>query len=408
MPDFSIPNCKKCSLTKFRDVILKVTGKRDLNELFASISQSPDAMMLIAGIQNTFQPLTSLMTKLDDPDAMRRARAELDDEIENLNKLLFNVFGNDKRLHIPVVHMISLLENAKDYIDTQYGKIDYGVDNDGELANLRSQVKFNKYNARTGEDINIMMTPSHYEAYIQIYKDPDTAIRKYSEYGKLLKIKQNKTRTLTSREKDELRKSERIEKLADQFDHAHVYMLEKTSYTQQDVDYVFSLGEKEVSGTAGGDIVANSASRVYKTLILEKIFGGMTQRFLNHFSDPKAIDMAKIVSWLDNDIYTWINRKKDEVLSVMKAMRRNASNGNQDNPEILEGWFYGLVQEFWFYQIFNSMEFPEDSPLNTLSENIQESWGTISGKNDSHAHVLIKSLIDQVCSDEGAMNKISL
>lgn len=108
---------------------LNVTGKRDLNELFASINQSPDAMMIIAGIQNTFRLLTSLMTKLDDPDAMRRARAESDDQIENLNKLLFNVFGNDKRLHIPVVHMISLPENAKDYIDTQYGKIDYGADN---------------------------------------------------------------------------------------------------------------------------------------------------------------------------------------------------------------------------------------------------------------------------------------
>lgn len=114
-------------------------------------------------------------------------------------------------------------------------------------------------------------------------------------------------------------------------------MLEKTSYSQQDVDYAFSLGKKESGGHAGGDIIANSASKVYKSLILEKIFGGMTQRFRNHFSNKDANE-KNMRAWMDEDIYNCISRKKDDVLSVMKAMRRNAEE-NQDNPEIMEAHF---------------------------------------------------------------------
>ncbi|MBR6090400.1 MAG: hypothetical protein IKP86_10730 [Anaerolineaceae bacterium] len=167
--------------TKLLDEIVKATGKSNLNELFTSIDQSQDAMILIAGVNNASAPLTRLLSRMNNPDEIRIARASLDEEIENLNSLLFKVFGNDKRLHVPVLHMISLLESAGDYVDSLYEKVDYGANKDGELGNIRSKVKFQEFSATTDGDINIMMTPSHNEAYIQIYRDPDTAIRKYSE-----------------------------------------------------------------------------------------------------------------------------------------------------------------------------------------------------------------------------------
>ncbi len=390
---------------KLLDAIVKVTGKRDLNELFGAISQSPQTMILIAGIQNSSQPLTTLMANIDDPDAMRRARNDLDQQVEELNTLLYEVFGNDKRLHVPVMHMISILKNAAYYIDTLYGKADYGQNRDGELGNIRSQVKFDEFNASV-DDINIMMTPSHYEAYIQIYKDPETAVRKYSEYAKLKEIKNNKTRSLTSREKDNLDKGERMEKLANQFDRAHDYMLEKTSYSQQDVDYVFSLGNKEVGDNVGGDIVQNSASKIYKVLILEKIFGGMKQRFLNHITDEEANDTAALKSWMDDDVYACIHRKKDDVLGVMKAMRRTSDKKDQDNVDVMEARFYALMQGSWFYPVFNKDGL--EGPLGKLRDSLQDCWGGIMDDKKSRTKNLIRSLIEQICSEKEAVDEDAL
>ena len=362
--------------------------------------------MLIAGIQNSSQPLTSLMAHIDDPEAMRRARNDLNQQIEDLNTLLYKVFGNDKRLHVPVMHMISLLKNASEHIDSLYGKVDYGRDRDGELGNLRSQVKFKTYNASTGSNINIMMTSSHYEAYIQIYKDPDLAVRKYSEFARLQEIKNNKTRSLTSREKDNLSKGERMEKLANQFDRAHDYMLEKTSYSQQDVDYAFSLGEKEGKGKVGGEIVQNTASQVYKVLILEKIFGGMKQRFLNHFTDEKANDPAAIQSWMDDDVFACINRKKDDVLGVMKAMRRTEGGKDKDNVDVMEAHFYSFLQTSWLNPVFSKDGL--EGPLGKLSDNLQECWGGIMDDKNSRTNTLIRSLLDQVCSEKEVVDEDAL
>ncbi len=311
---------------KLYRVILKVTGKRNIDQVFTIPNISAEETGLIAGVGNLTWPLGDLRGHTDDPDALRVARAGLDTEIGNLNKLLFNVFGNDKRMNVPVLHMISLLKNASDYVDTLYANADYGRDNKGDLGNMRSQTK-QQFEIRSDEDnITVSMSPSHYEAYLQIYKSPRLAVQKYDEYKKLNHIQATGERSLTSREKDNLSKAERMEKLANQFDRAHDYMLEKTSYSQQDVDYVFSLGKKETSEkNVGGQILNNSAAKVYKALILEKIFGGMKQRLLNHLSEEEAGDQAKVQAWLDKDISTCINRKKDDVVGVLTALKRTSN-----------------------------------------------------------------------------------
>ncbi len=397
LPDYI--NALRSEQTKLRDVILQITGKRDMNELFASVNGSIEAMALLAGIQNTFQPLTNLISDIKSPRRMRLTRAQLDEEINDLNTLLYKVFGNDKRLHVPVMHMISLLKNAADFVDRLYAKSNYGADRDGDLGDIRGKVKSTEYNAKIEqEDISVKMTPSQYEAYIQVYKNPEIAIRKCFELERLKRISKMSSRSLTSREKAELYKGERMEKLADQFDRAHDYMLEKTSYSQQDVDYAFSLGNKEAEGKASGDILEHTTSMVYKALILEKIFGGMKQRFLNHVSDEEADNIDNLQTWLDDDVYTCINRKKDDVRSVMKAMMRNASKDSKGDFMQLEGNFYGLIQINWLDRIFTT-NIPESGPLSKMREAYRDCWGNISNKEDSRTNILIKSLMKEVFSE---------
>lgn len=60
------------------------------------------------------------------------------------------------------------------------------------------------------------------------------------------------------------------------------------------------------------------------------------------------------------------------------------------------------MQEYWFYPVSNNMDFPENSPMNKLRDGMEDSWAAISENENSRTHALIKSLIDRVCSGEGA------
>ena len=119
---------------------------------------------------------------------------------------------------------------------------------------------------------------------------------------------------------------------------------------------------------------------VYKALILEKIFGGMKQRFLNHVSDEEADNIDNLQAWLDDDVYTCINRKKDDVRGVMKAMMRNASKDSKGDFMQLEGNFYGLIQINWLDRIFTT-NIPESGPLSKMREAYRDCWGNISNKD---------------------------
>ena len=97
-------------------------------------------------------------------------------------------------------------------------------------------------------------------------------------------------------------------------------MLEKEEYSQQDVDYVFSLEKKErnteglndkflQTGVFSG--VGHSASDIYKMLIMQKIFGGMKNRFE---AENKGVrDKKQIVNWLSEDSIKCIDQNPNQM-----------------------------------------------------------------------------------------------
>ena len=242
------------------------------------------------------------------------------------------------------------------------------------------------------------MTPSHYESYLQIYKNPQTAVEKYARFQELKHIKADNTRELTKAEKKELEKAERMDKLADQFDLSHNYMLEKGSYTQQDVDYAFALHKKENEGDVNGAILSNSSGNVYKSLILEKIFGGMKQRYLNHISLEDSGNKDTIKAWLENDMLECIKRKKDDLMAVLRAMKRNAEIDNPDKDYLL-GLFHNLIAENWIFKVFKASD-SEESPLHNAPNFIGESLGEILGDNRSPLTSLLEGMLKIVLAED--------
>ena len=100
------------------------------------------------------------------------------------------------------------------------------------------------------------------------------------------------------------------------------------------------------------------------------------------------------------------SRKKDDVLGVMKAMRRTSDEKDQDNVDIMEARFYALMQGSWFYPVFNKDGL--EGPLGKLRDSLQECWGRIATDKSSRTNMLIKSFMEQVCSEKEDDNKVSL
>lgn len=332
-------------------LILAVTGKNKL-QLLGMTEQYPDLVETYAQLDGKSMglPLRSAMNNFDDPDKLRRARAELDENISALNKLLSEL-KNDQRVHMPIVHLISLMNHGGSMIDIYYNNASRGKKDD-ELQNIREKMKNNEYRV-TANGTEANMTPTHYESYLQIYKSPQEAVTKYARFKELESINEDPARVLNANEKKELEKLARIDKLAKQFDQSHRYMLEKGSYSQQDVDYAFDLSKKEQEGDANGAILNNSTSGIYQSLILEKIFGGMKQRYLAHVKPEDAKNTDTIRAWLEEDLNNCVARKKDDFIIVLRAIARTAE---EKSPEFLNYEFGRIMNEHWFEKVFKPNE----------------------------------------------------
>ena len=107
------------------------------------------------------------------------------------------------------------------------------------------------------------------ESYLQIFKKPADAVKNYARYLELQK-KRADGETLSSAEEKEFHRLNRIEETAMQFDSAHNYMLEKDDYDRKDIEYKFSLGEREKEDVASSYILGSgqSSAGTYNSLLL--------------------------------------------------------------------------------------------------------------------------------------------
>lgn len=127
-------------------------------------------------------------------------------------------------------------------------------------------------------------------------------------------------------------------------------MLEKNTYNQQDVDYAFSLEKMENKEKVIGPILNVSASGIYKSLILEKNFGGVTERIENEFTIDEIQDKNKVKTWLENDMVTCIQRKPDEMKAVISGMKKSMPELSEE--ELLEKLML-VIKNDWITKVFN-------------------------------------------------------
>ena len=140
-------------------------------------------------------------------------------------------------------------------------------------------------------------------------------------------------------------------------------MIEKDKFSQQDIDYAFSLGKKELVGGMRSDMLEKgnendptmadmtnpnaSASGTYKMLIMKTVFGGMKERFKNQFADNKENDDGP--AWLAGDALDCIQKHEKETKMILRGLKHFL--GQKDKPTMLEAFSKLLTK--WLFQLFH-------------------------------------------------------
>ncbi len=331
----------------------------ELLEILTSITAMANPILnlksKVAGFANIPGNERKFFTEALTPDDLREAREELSAGVSMMNVLLNRYLKNDKRLHMPVMHFISVISQAINKVDTAYSLMDLGKNRDGELGNIRGDMQKKRFLVSAG-GAEARFTPTHYESYLQIFKKPADAVKNYARYLELQKKRAN-GETLSSAEEKEFHRLNRIEETAMQFDSAHNYMLEKDDYDQKDIEYMFSLGEREKEDGASSDMLgsAQSAAGTYKSLLLEKLFSGMQERYIQE-KDLDGVDkmtgenLDKGMDWLDKDLEKCLSAKFTDLVRILEGIMRSQK---EPTKEKVSNAFTEAVMNDWLGKIFS-------------------------------------------------------
>jgi len=355
------------------DLKSELTSITPLNRL-TNAEMTPELKDLMADLDGNriFMDLATLFPQQDEklfaektPQSdLMKGRTMMTDLIKKLNTLLFRYYRNDKRVQKKVLPVISVLNHGIIAIDSAYMKTDVRdrTGSTGELKDLKNNFGKKGYNFSFNGN-TLELTASEYEAWLQIYQTPQKALENFSRYL-ILKEKYDSDEINDAEEK-EYEKLDRINDLASDFDRSHRYMLTKEKYSQQDVDYAFSLAKKERAGEVVSDMFEQewndptmskmknpsaSASGTYQMLIMKGVFGGMKDRFTSEFGDKSdKYDVKTMLDWLSADAADCIKNHKEEMKTIIRGMKHTTDK--PDSAKLRVG-FVDLLTK-WIFHLFH-------------------------------------------------------
>ena len=325
-----------------------------------------------------------LRTKKSKQSDLIKARALMTDTIKKLNTLLFKYYRNDKRVQVKVLPVINLLNHGINFVDNAYVTTEKKelTDRNGELSDIqqdfsRKQYKFN-YNGKS-----LDLYPSEYEALLQVYKTPQKALEQYSRYQDLKE--KRRTEGLSKGEQKEMEKFFRISQLVLNFQRSHRYMMTKDKFSQQDVDYAFSLAKKERQGgvdsnmfeakSAGDPTMAKmknpnaSAAGVYQMMIMKDVFGGMKERFKEKFNG--GYELGSMLKWIEGDALGCVKSHKKELTTIIRGLKHTTDKPDKEN---LKAGFTELLIR-WIFELFRKEK--DEGQYNLMVQVLTNSSGNI-------------------------------
>ena len=153
-------------------------------------------------------------------------------------------------------------------------------------------------------------------------------------------------------------------------------MMSKEKYSQQDVDYAFSLAKKEQEGGVDSDMFEKkeendgnimlddeetndrwisrmknpnaSASGTYQMLIMKSVFGGMKERSSEKLGDRYSLQ--DMLLWITNDVISCIVNHEKEMKTIIRGLKHTT----KDPDEFTLKYGFNDLLGRWIFQLFHN------------------------------------------------------
>ena len=299
--------------------------------------------------------------KLLKPEAVKEAHKCISDEMADISMYYQTVLGSDNRLNKEVMNLLSTMQVARNELDRVYRELQKSSDKEG-IAGLRTKM-FSKYYTVKAGNIEVPMTPAHYESYLQIYKTPEAAVKAYARLLDLNEQGKVRGKKMSKKEKNELDLLSQKEELAKQLDQSHRHLLNKEGFTQGDVDYVFQLKVRENIGKtrATGSMYTEhaSASATYIALLFDRVFGGIQDEAKRARQSEELPRVMGNGGEQDRRCSEWLNdyllRKTRDKVKLMTGILRGMRNAlPKPTADMIRTAFHQLLVNTYLLKVFPS------------------------------------------------------
>ena len=294
----------------------------------------------------------------------------------------------DPDLDKKTADLLSVIELGRRYINRLYAEKGSDSDHMTDLRGYRDSFSNEEIRVLSENNQAVLITPSHYESYLQIYGASKEAMQKYGRFKELKgKVKRTKA------EEAEYNELSLIDDAAKDFDKAHQYMLERENYSQQDLDYIFALRKREsmLAKTDMQKIIIESrktASGYYQSLVMEKILGGMKEHYLSnpaHYKDGKSVE-----TWINNFVSRRLKMHQGILTMIIRAILRSDINMND---ETVRQTVNDMIGQGYVEKVFEETDF--DNRLELACLNARKAFIAFSEKTNTGYSGILDSAIQR-------------
>ena len=140
------------------------------------------------------------------------------------------------------------------------------------------------------------------------------------------------------------------------------------------------------------------ASDIYQSLFLEKVFGGLKQRFIEASQGDEPKTGWQLRNWLDEDMEKCVKNKKDEMLKIIRGYVKNVKYPGEGVLTDIRL----LIGSHWINRLFTGENEKQQYSL------LHKVWGDMSeyGKLGEALRQLVKQVISELPKEKDEESEV--
>ncbi|MDO4803659.1 MAG: hypothetical protein Q4A32_02430 [Lachnospiraceae bacterium] len=354
---------------------------------------------------------------------VKTAHENISADKKQLSEYYQTVLKSDIRLNRQVMNLLSLYEISLATLDNLYNT-QFKDSSHGDLGNIREKMLLNTFEIQSGDNKLVEMTPTRYEAYLQVYKNPEAAIAAFDRLTTLRGERNRDSENMNSisfglkwsgKRQEEYEQLIEKNELAEQYEAAHRYMLNKDSFNQQDIDYAFKLRRRERHSEDGrkakGQMYTQNMTMAsaYIGIFFEKIFGGMRQEAMKKpengglQKDAQGYDLT--IRWIDDYLSAKTSAKMNGMTAIVRGIKSTYRNPTH---ALLEDSFYILLTDMYLMKVFPKIGYTYGPMIRAVGRGMYSIIPLMRMTAGTRFPQIMSGIIDQVLGEDNQAGNIAV